>query len=93
MIVRAIGPSLSNFGIAGALQDPTLDLVNSNGVVLRANNNWKDSQQTEIEATCSHRTFENRPWWKLLAPGNYTAVVRGAGNTTGVGLVEVYDVQ
>src|SRR5438046_6396922 len=47
VVVRAIGPSLSNIGIAGALQDPTLDLVNSNGVVVRSNNNWRDSQEAE----------------------------------------------
>jgi hypothetical protein len=45
VVVRAIGPSLSNFGIAGALQDPTLDLVNWAGVVLRSNNDWRDSRE------------------------------------------------
>jgi hypothetical protein len=94
VVVRAIGPSLSNFGIAGALQDPTLDLVNANGVSLRANDSWKDSQQSEIEAA-GLQPSDNREaaLIETLAPGNYTAVVRGAGNTTGVGLVEVYNVQ
>jgi hypothetical protein len=88
------GPSLSNFGIAGALQDPTLDLVNSNGDVLRSNNNWKDSQQTEIEATgLQPDDIREAALVETLASGNYTAIVRGAGNTTGVGLVEVYNVQ
>jgi hypothetical protein len=94
VVVRAIGPSLSNFGIAGALQDPTLDLVNSNGVTLRANNNWKDSQQTEIEATgLQPSDIREAALVEVLAPGNYTGIVRGFGNTTGVGLVEVYNVQ
>jgi hypothetical protein len=94
VVVRAIGPSLSNFGIAGALQDPTLDLVNANGVSLRANDSWKDSQQSAIEAA-GLQPSDNREaaLIETLAPGNYTAVVRGAGNTTGVGLVEVYNVQ
>jgi hypothetical protein len=94
VVVRAIGPSLSNFGIAGALQDPTLDLVNSSGVVIRSNNNWKDSQQTEIETTgLQPSDSREAALIETVAPGNYTAVVRGAGNTTGVGLVEVYDIQ
>jgi hypothetical protein len=94
VVVRAIGPSLNNFGIAGALQDPTLDLVDSNGVTVRSNNNWKDSQQTEIEATgLQPSDIREAALIETLAPGNYTAVVRGAGNTTGVGLVEVYNVQ
>ena len=85
VVVRAIGPSLSNFGIAGALQDPTLDLVDSNGVVLRSNNNWKDSQQTEIEATGLQPNDDIREsaLVETLAPGNYTAIVRGAGNYDG----------
>jgi minor extracellular serine protease Vpr len=94
VVVRAIGPTLSNFGIAGALQDPTLDLVNSSGAVVRSNNNWKDSQQTEIEATgLQPSDIREAALVEVLAPGNYTAIVRGVGNTTGVGLVEVYNVQ
>jgi len=94
VVVRAMGPSLESFGIAGALQDPTLDLVNSNGVVLRANNNWQDSQQAEIEATgLQPGDIRESTLIEMLAPGNYTAIVRGAGNTTGVGLVEVYNLQ
>ena len=93
VVVRAIGPSLSNFGITGALQDPTLDLVNANGVTLRANNSWKESQQTEMEII-GLQPSDNREaaLIETIAPGNYTAIVRGAGNTTGVGLVEVYNV-
>jgi len=94
VVVRAIGPTLTNFGIAGALQDPTLDLVNSNGVVLRANNNWKDSQEAAITATgLQPGDLRESALVETLAPGNYTAIVRGTGNTTGVGLVEVYNLQ
>jgi hypothetical protein len=92
--VRAIGPSLSNFGIAGALQDPTLDLVNSNGVVLRSNNNWRESQLAAITATGLQPSDDREAALvQTLAPANYTAIVRGAGNTAGVGLVEVYNLQ
>jgi hypothetical protein len=94
VVVRAIGPALSNFGIAGALQDPTLDLVDANGMVLRANNDWKDSQQAEIEAV-SLQPGDTRESVvvQTLAPGFYTAIVRGLGGATGVAIVEVFNVQ
>jgi len=93
VVVRALGPSLSNFGISGALQNPTLDLVNSSGVVIRSNDNWKLLQQTEIEALGLQPSDERESALvETLGPGRYTAVVRGSGNTTGVGLVEVYNV-
>ena len=94
MLVRAIGPSLSAFGVPGALQDPSLELRDVNGGVLAANDDWRDSQQTAIEATQlapSHP--KEAAILAPLAPGSYTAIVRGAGNTTGVGLVEVYNLQ
>lgn len=91
VVVRAIGPTLGNFGINGALPDPTLELVNSSGTVLRSNNDWKDSQRTEIEAVNLQPGDDRESALvQMLAPGNYTAVVRGNGNTTGVGLVEGY---
>ena len=94
IVVRAIGPTLTNFGIAGALQDPTLDLVNSNGVVMRSNDNWQDSQEAAITATgLQPGDIREAALIETLAPGNYTAIMRGVGNTTGVGLVEVYNVQ
>lgn len=93
VVVRAIGPSLTNFGIAGALQDPTLELVNSSGTVLRSNDNWKDSQQAEIMAIGLQPPDERESTLvHTVAPGAYTAIVRGSGNTTGVSLVEVYNV-
>ena len=94
VVVRAIGPVLGNFGIVGALQDPTLDLVDANGVVLRSNDNWTNGQPTELEALgLLPGDQREAALVQTLAPGNYTAIVRGAGNTTGVGLVEVYNVE
>jgi hypothetical protein len=91
--VRAIGPSLSNAGISSALQDPTLELVNSDGVVVRSNNNWRESQQAEIEAIGLQPGDDRESALiQAVSPGNYTAIVRGYGNTTGVALVEVYHV-
>ena len=92
VMVRAIGPSLQASGVSGALQDPTLDLV-QNGASIGFNDNWKDSpERAEIEGSTippSH-DFESAIV-RTLEPGPYTAIMRGASDTTGVGLVEVYD--
>jgi hypothetical protein len=100
VIVRALGPSLTGSGIAGALGDPTLELHDGSGTTLATNDNWKindqtgQSQQAEIEATTIPPTNDlESALVAILAPGNYTAIVRGAGDTTGVGLVEVYNLQ
>ena len=94
VVVRAIGPSLGNVGISGALQDPTLDLVDSNGVIIRSNNNWRDSQEAEIIATGLAPTDDRESALvQIVAPGSYTAIVRGVGTLTGVALVEVYQLQ
>jgi hypothetical protein len=93
-VVRAIGPTLGAFGIQGALQDPTLDLVDSNGVVIRSNNDWRESQANEIIATGLQPTNDRESALvETLVPGNYTAIVRGFGETTGVALVEAYHLQ
>jgi hypothetical protein len=91
VVVRAIGPSLAQHGITNPLLDPTLELYNGNGAVIAFNDNWRDTQQTEIEATGLAPT-DNRESAivRTLAPGNYTAIVRGKNNTIGVALVEVY---
>jgi hypothetical protein len=99
VLVRAIGPSLQNVGIANALQDPTLELHNGSGMTIATNDNWKTrsdggSQQAEIEATTIPPTNDlESALLEALAPGNYTAIVRGTNNTTGVALVEVYNLQ
>jgi predicted methyltransferase MtxX (methanogen marker protein 4) len=91
VLVRGIGPSLTAFGVPGALQDPTLELHDGSGNTLVANDDWKESQQTEIEAT-GLKPSDDRESAILstLAPGAYTAIVRGTLESTGVGLVEVY---
>ena len=93
VLIRAIGPSLSNAGIAGALQDPTLELRNANGALLRENDNWQAEQQSDIESTTiPPSNAAESAIVAVLTPGNYTAIVRGRNNTTGVALVEVYNV-
>jgi hypothetical protein len=99
VVVSAIGPSLTNFGIAGALQDPTLELHDSSGTTLAANDNWKtrpdgSSQEAEVAATGLQPSDDRESALvQTLPPGNYTAVVRGKNNTTGIALVEVYNLQ
>jgi hypothetical protein len=91
VLVRAIGPSLTQYGIVNALADPMLELHDSNGALIVSNDNWKDTQQTEIQATGLAPSYDaESAILRTLAPGNYTAIVRGKNNTTGVALVEVY---
>ena len=88
VLVRAIGPSLP---VAGGLADPTLQLVNGNGVVVRSNDNWRSDQEAPIRAsTIPPRDELEAALVETLQPGSYTAIVRGAGGSTGVALVEVY---
>lgn len=91
VIARALGPSLP---IEGALQDPTLTLVNSDGDTVATNNDWKTSQQAAIAATGIPPGDDRESAIVASLPaGSYTAVVRGAGDTTGDALVEVYNIQ
>jgi len=92
VLVRAIGPTLSDAGVGNALEDPTLELHDQNGALITTNDNWKDSQQTEIEATGLAPTNDNESAILMtLSPSSYTAIVRGKDDTIGVALVEVYN--
>ena len=94
VVVRALGPSLADRGVEGALQDPTLQLVDANGSEIRANDNWRDSQQAELEALSIQPANDaEAALIAALGAGNYTAIVSGKDGGTGVGLVEVYNVQ
>jgi len=92
VLFRALGPELANSGIAGVLSDPVMELHDSNGALLVSNDNWRDaSNSTAIEATGLAPTDDRESAILTTpAPGNYTALVRGAGNTTGIALLEVY---
>src|SRR6202140_1859428 len=97
VIVRALGPSVP---VAGALGDPTLELHDGSGTTMATNDNWKindqtgQSQEADIRATTIPPTNDlESALVATLVPGNYTAIVRGKNNTTGVGLVEVYNLQ
>jgi hypothetical protein len=93
ILLRAVGPSLGKAGVDGALQDPTLELRDANGEVLRENDNWQDSQQAEVEATTIPPSdAAESAILASLPAGNYTAIVRGKNDSSGVGVVEVYNV-
>lgn len=94
ILIRALGPSLSNAGVQGVLLDPTLALHDSSGNLLLGNDNWKDTQQQAIQNTgLAPRDDRESSILTSLAPGNYTAIVSGKNNTGGIGLVEVYEMQ
>lgn len=93
ILVRAIGPSLAEAGVSGALGDPTLELRDANGELVRENDDWNSDQQVEIETIGLQPMHEAESTLiERLPAGNYTAIVRGKGETSGVGLVEVYHV-
>ncbi|MGH8093612.1 MAG: NF038122 family metalloprotease, partial [Chthoniobacterales bacterium] len=90
-ILRALGPSLP---VAGSLADPTLELHDGNGTTISSNDDWKSDQESEILATGIPPTDDaESAIVATLAPGSYTAIVRGKNNTTGVALVEVYQLE
>jgi N-acetylneuraminic acid mutarotase len=101
VIVRAIGPELTPFGVPNALADPTLELHDGTGALIASNDNWQTTiiggiitadQVADIQNS-GHAPGDPRESAIIanLPPGNYTAIVRGVNNTTGVALVEVYD--
>jgi hypothetical protein len=91
LVVRAIGPSLGNFGVPNPLTDPFLELHDGNGALIRSDNNWRDTQEFEIQNTglAPGNNLESAILISVT-PGNYTAIVKGADGGIGNGLVEVY---
>jgi hypothetical protein len=94
VLLRAIGPSLIGSGISNVLADPVLELHGPGGFVTVTNDNWRDDPVQEALIIASGIPPTNDLESAIdatLVPGNYTAIVRGKNNTSGVGLVEVYD--
>ena len=91
VVIRAIGPTLANFGIVTPLLDPTIELHDGNGNVIGFNDNWREPQVQAVQATQLAPTDDRESAIvAFLSPGTYTAIVRGKGTNTGVALVEVY---
>ena len=94
VVLRGLGPSLTDAGLSSQLlSDPTLELRDQNGVLLFANNDWQETQKSEIEQTglAPKNDREAAMVTDLVAPGTYTAILRGTGAESGIGLVEIYD--
>jgi len=92
VIVRAIGPSLAHVGVPDVLIDPSLELYDSNGVMLASDDNWRENQEQLLLQTGLAPADDREAAIALsLQPGAYTAIVRGKSNSVGVGLVEVYN--
>jgi hypothetical protein len=94
IIVRGIGPSLTALGVANALADPQLELRDGNAALLISNNDWQDNSAQAAELTAAGLAPTSPQESGIVAtlpPGAYTALLSGLNNTTGVGLVEVYD--
>ena len=101
VIIRAIGPELTQFGVPNPLANPTLELHNGGGALIASNDNWQttviggiitSSQVSDIQNSGHAPTVASESAIiATLQPGNYTAIVRGISNSTGVALVEVYD--
>jgi len=91
VLIRAIGPDLIG-SVPNALEDPTLEVRDGSGALLASNDNWRDEQEAEIAATgIAPNDDRDAAVLFSLIPGSYTAIVRGKADSTGVGLVEVYD--
>ncbi|HEY1581800.1 MAG TPA: hypothetical protein VGF73_01730 [Chthoniobacterales bacterium] len=91
LLLRALGPSLTAAGLHGALADPTLELFDGNGDLILSNDNWKDTQQSEIEATGLAPSDDRESAAVVtLSPGVYTSVVTGVGGATGLSFVQWY---
>jgi uncharacterized repeat protein (TIGR01451 family) len=92
VLIRGIGPSLTRYGIVDVLADPVLELHGSGSFATITNDNWRDTQEVQIAATGIPPTndFESAID-ATLVPGAYTALVRGKNNSSGVALIEVYD--
>jgi hypothetical protein len=94
VIIRAIGPSLAASAVSNALADPKLELHDHTGAIIFSNDNWSDTQRSDIEATgIAPSDSREAAILATLQPGAYTAVVRGHDNESGVAVVELYDLQ
>src|SRR5438132_164337 len=101
VIIRAIGPELGQFGVPDPLQDPTLELHDGTGPLIASNDNWQttiiggiitqDQVQDIMNTGLAPGDQRESAIIGVLSAGNYTAIVRGVNGTTGVALVEVYD--
>ena len=96
-IVRALGPTLRNyFGVQGVLDDPMIEIYDSNGTLIDSNDDWEDdgyAWQVQALGFAPTDQYESAIYRPSVLPGSYTVIVRGYNNTTGIALVEIYDLE
>jgi hypothetical protein len=95
VVVRGLGPSLAQFGLSPVLADPTLELRDSNGVLLVSNDNWQDdiaSAAQLVTLSLAPQNVKESALVVSLPPGAFTAILAGKDGGTGIGLVEIYNV-
>ncbi|HEX4667276.1 MAG TPA: hypothetical protein VH207_11810 [Chthoniobacterales bacterium] len=94
VVARALGPSLADFDVAEPLSDPTIELHDQSGAVIASNDDWRETQELDLTATgLAPADDRESAILATLPPGLYTAIVRGNNESTGVGLVEFYDLR
>jgi hypothetical protein len=97
IVIRALGPSLANSGFANPLADPTLELRDANGALLASNDNWQENDPGQAFYVQAVGLQPSSPFESAIAltlgPGQFTAVVAGKNGGSGVGLVEIYNLQ
>ena len=94
IVVRAIGPSSQAFGVAGPLADPVVELHDGNGLLIQSNDGWSDTQGDDLQTVgLAPADARESAILMRLAAGSYTAIVRGKNDSTGVALVEIYDLR
>ncbi|MFL6583971.1 MAG: hypothetical protein ACJ8KU_05595 [Chthoniobacterales bacterium] len=95
IVVRAIGPTLASARVPSPLQDPNVELHDANGAVIASNDNWETDMNAAQVAGVGLAPKDPREsaLYRLIAPGSFTAIVRGNNNTTGNALVEVYNLE
>jgi len=95
--VRALGPSLSNFGLANVLADPTLELHNANGTIMISNDDWLSDPVSAAQLTANGLALsdpkESGIFTALAPPGQFTAIVAGKNGGIGIALVEIYNLK
>lgn len=92
ILVRVRGPSLADFGVSGVLNDPIVELYNQSGELLQTNDNWQDHERSdEVDSGLQPTDARESIILATLPAGGYTAVVRGVGAQTGIGIVEVFE--
>ncbi len=94
LVIRGIGPSLASSGVGDNLADPVLELRDGNGALVLANDNWQDNSEQAAKISASGLAPQNPQESAIavaLAPGGYTAIISGKAGTSGIGLVEIYN--